>query len=591
MARRRFFWQFYALCFALIIAFFFAASEFAAPALKNFYFRFAGEDLASRANLAAELFQDKLDQPSEVLDARCKDIGQRAGFRLTLILPDGRVVADSVADPKTMDNHGARPEIADAFASGTGRAVRYSETTHEERMYVALPLKNAGKIVAVVRASLPTQPLADALDGFRLRLLLASVVLGLAIFAGIAFFLQKINRPLAEMRSGAKRFAEGDLNFRLRPANYEELGALTDALNGMAEQLRSRLETIARQRDEMQALFGSMREAVIAVDAGGHILQMNPAATALLGTGETSAIGGLLTGVIRNTELLRLLRSALEKQEAAEGEIVMHRAGEERTLQIHATPLREASGNVLGAVIVANDITQLRHLERVRRDFVANVSHELKTPLTSIKGFVETLEEGALEQPEAARRFVGIIARQVARLQAVLDDLLSLSRIEQQAELDQLRFQEHDIKPVLDAAIEICSHRASLKKIALQSACPDGARARMNAALLEQAAVNLIENAVKYSEPGSTVRIAALPENSGWRIDVSDEGSGIESQHLERIFERFYRVDKGRARAEGGTGLGLSIVKHIMTAHGGRVSVQSRPGHGSTFSLHLPPAA
>ena len=232
----------------------------------------------------------------------------------------------------------------------------------------------------------------------------------------------------------------------------------------------------------------------------------------------------------------------------------------------------------------------MRRLERVRRDFVANVSHELKTPLTSIKGFVETLQDGALEQPDEARRFLDIISRQVGRLQAVLNDLLSLSRIEQQAERNELSFEDDRIKPALDAAVEVCLLHASRKQIELHLACPEDARSRINAALLEQAAANLIENAIKYSEPGKSIRIDAYPDQGGWRIDFTDQGCGIERQHLDRIFERFYRVDKARTRSEGGTGLGLSIVKHIMTAHGGNVSVQSTPGVGSVFTLHLPTA-
>jgi two-component system phosphate regulon sensor histidine kinase PhoR len=505
-----------------------------------------------------------------------------------VILPGGIVIADSNADPKHMDNHGHRPEIVEAFAGRVGSSIRFSDTTREERMYVAVPLVQDEKIIAVVRTSIATEPLMRTLGTFQNKLAITAAGLGVLVFIGVFFFLQRINRPLEEMRQGAKRFAAGDLNFRLHAPNYEEIASLSDALNSMAAQLQGRIETIGRQRDEMQAVFGSMREAVIAVDASERILQLNAAASELLGIASESAVGQMLTGVMRNSELLKLLRAALEKREASEGEVVMYRHEAERNLQIHATPLRDAGGRVLGAMIVANDVTQLRKLERVRRDFVANVSHELKTPLTSIKGFVETLQDGALEQPDEAKRFLGIIARQVARLQAVLADLLSLSRIEQQAELDELRFQDNAIKPVLDAAIELCSHSAEKKNITVRSNCPDDARVRMNAALLEQAAANLIENAIKYSEPGSAIRIEAAREDTGWKIDFSDEGCGIESQHIERIFERFYRVDKARTRSEGGTGLGLSIVKHIMSAHSGSVTVQSAPGQGSTFTLHFP---
>lgn len=588
MVRRHFFWQLYALFLGLSLVVFVAASEYAARGFREFYYEQAAHDLISRAKLASELFAGR-ETPSEA-DAFCKEIAQRADIRLTIVLPDGSVLADSAADPKSMDNHGQRPEIQAAFNGGTGRMVRFSDTTREERMYVAVPIFHQGRIDAVIRTSIPTEPLAQTLRAFQNKLALTVFVLGLVVFAAVFVFLQRISRPLQEMRLGAQRFAEGDLSFRLRPPGYEELASLADALNSMAGQLKTRIEVTSHQRDQMHAVLGSMREAVIAVDAGEHILQINRAAAELLGISVEAATGQMLAGVIRNSELLRLLRSALGNHEAAEGEVTMVRENAERILQIHATPLRDDAGVALGAMIVANDITQLRRLERVRRDFVANVSHELKTPLTSIKGFVETLQDGALEQPDEARRFLDIIARQVGRLQAVLNDLLILSRIEQQAERDELSFQDDLIKPALDAAVELCLLQANKKQIAIKLECPPDARGRINTALLEQAAANLIENAVKYSEPGKTIRIHAHGDQGGWRIDFTDQGCGIERQHLDRVFERFYRVDKARTRSEGGTGLGLSIVKHIMTAHGGNVSVQSTPGVGSVFTLHLPPA-
>lgn len=589
MGRRRIFWRLYALLLALTLVVLVAAGEYAARGFRGFYFASTEGDLASRARLAAELIGEKLDSSGHDADAYCKEIGRRDGIRLTVVRPGGAVVADSSADPATMDNHGQRPEISEAFAGRTGSTVRFSDTTREERMYVAVPIEREGRIIAVVRTSIATGPLSDTLHGFRVKLALTAAAFGVVVFLGVFLLLQRVRGPLAEMRSGAERFAAGELNFRLRSPGYVELSSLSDALNSMASQLQSRVETSARQRDEMQAVFGSMDEAVIAVDAGEKILQVNAAAGAMFGIAEKSAAGQLLTAVIRNTELLRLLRTALEKHEPAESEIIFHLDDEqERAVQVHATPLRNASGGVIGAMIVANDVTQIRRLERVRRDFVANVSHELKTPLTSIKGFVETLQDGAIEQPDEARRFLDIIARQVGRLQEILADILALSRIEQQHERGELSFEEGRIKPVLDAAIELCAMHAMEKNIALHLDCPADTVTRMNAALLEQAAVNLIENAIKYSEPGAPLRITAARDGDNWRIDFEDRGRGIEAQHLERIFERFYRVDASRGRGEGGTGLGLSIVKHIMLAHGGNVTVVSTPGTGSTFSLHLP---
>ena len=254
--------------------------------------------------------------------------------------------------------------------------------------------------------------------------------------------------------------------------------------------------------------------------------------------------------------------------------------------------LHDASGRQMGAVVVLNDVTRIRRLENFRRDFVANVSHELRTPITAIKGFVETLLDGAMREPESAEKFLGIIARQADRLNAIINDLLLLSKLEQQGEQGTVTTESAAIRGVLDAAIELCAFKADRKNIPIQVRCEGTLRAKVNVPLLEQALVNLVDNAVKYSEPGKPVTVEAALRNGGSLvIQVRDEGRGIEQEHLPRIFERFYRVDKGRSRDMGGTGLGLSIVKHIAQAHGGSVAVQSEPGKGSLFTITLPAAA
>jgi two-component system phosphate regulon sensor histidine kinase PhoR len=235
-----------------------------------------------------------------------------------------------------------------------------------------------------------------------------------------------------------------------------------------------------------------------------------------------------------------------------------------------------------------NDVTRLRRLENIRRDFVANVSHELKTPVTAIKGSVETLLDGALQKPEDARRFLEIVTRQADRLNAIIDDLLSLSRIEQEAERHEIPLQRSHLNEVLRGAVQACEVGAAAKSIRIGLSCPEPLLARINPPLLEQAIVNLIDNAVKYSRPESEVRVEARPENGEILILVRDHGCGIGKEHLPRLFERFYRVDKARSRKEGGTGLGLAIVKHIVQAHAGTVTVASVPGEGSTFTIHLP---
>jgi two-component system phosphate regulon sensor histidine kinase PhoR len=254
----------------------------------------------------------------------------------------------------------------------------------------------------------------------------------------------------------------------------------------------------------------------------------------------------------------------------------------------HGTLLQDAQGKQIGALIVLNDVTRLRRLEKIRRDFVANVSHEIKTPITAIKGFVETLREGAVKNPDDAERFLGIIEKHVERLEAIIEDLLSLSRIERGTEREENELVEKSVKDVLDTAIRVCEVGAVARKIDIELSCPENLFSKMEPRLLEQAVVNLLDNAVKYSNEESSIRVEASQGEGEIILSVRDEGCGIEKKHLSRLFERFYRVDKARSRQLGGTGLGLAIVKHIAQAHGGHVNVESTPGKGSTFSIYLP---
>jgi two-component system phosphate regulon sensor histidine kinase PhoR len=292
--------------------------------------------------------------------------------------------------------------------------------------------------------------------------------------------------------------------------------------------------------------------------------------------------------VVRNPELQNFIEQTLAGSEAVESQVIILNEDEERYLQFRGTILRDATGNKIGTVVVFDDVTRLRKLENMRKDFVANVSHELKTPITSIKGFIETLMDGAINDPEDARRFLDIIARQTHRLNAIIDDLLTLSKIEQQTEKTQIQLQSSPLLPTLTAAAQLCEVRATPKDIRMRIDCSEDLTVSINPPLLEQAVVNLIDNAVKYSPEHGEVMIRALPNDTEVLIQVIDRGCGIEPRYLPRLFERFYRVDKARSRKLGGTGLGLAIVKHIVQAHDGRVTVESTPGTGSVFTIHLP---
>jgi len=401
------------------------------------------------------------------------------------------------------------------------------------------------------------------------------------------FTSRRISQPLQDMRRGAERFAAGDFSHALTVPDTVELGSLASTLNRMAAQLAEQIAVITQQRNEQEAILESMHEGVLALDTRERVITVNRAAEALLGVVATQAKGHTIQEVVRNVALQRLLVAAVHNPEPTTADIVLRGSGE-RFLQATATALRDAQRRELGVLVVLNDVTPLRRLENIRRDFVSNVSHELKTPITSIKGFVETLRDGALDDREHAEHFLGIIARHAERLHAIIEDLLALSRIEQDSDSYDIPRLETSLTDVMQAAILDCAAKAAAQQVTVIPTCEAELRVAVNAPLLEQAMVNLLDNAITYSNPASSVWVSAGQEDDMLVINVRDQGLGIPHEHLDRIFERFYRVDKARSRERGGTGLGLAIVKHIAQVHGGQVSVTSTVGQGSTFTLRLP---
>ncbi|MBX7145653.1 MAG: PAS domain-containing protein, partial [Oligoflexia bacterium] len=333
--------------------------------------------------------------------------------------------------------------------------------------------------------------------------------------------------------------------------------------------------------------LASMIEGVVAIDSADRVLRVNQAAAKVMGVSVAGALSKPLSQVVRHVELLRFVEDVRASSSPLERDIRISLGGE-KTLHATGAALRDLMGNLIGVLLVFSDVTRLRRLENMRREFVANVSHELRTPITAIKGFVETLEDGALHNPADAKRFIDIIGRHAARLSAIFDDLLTLSRIEEGNKEEAVPLVEGIVSAVARGAIEACHARAAEKGVLLAMEGSDTVRALINASLLEQAIVNLIQNAITYSEPRMTVNVTVEQDAQEIRIKVQDQGIGIESIHLPRLFERFYRVDKSRVRSAGGTGLGLAIVKHVAESHHGQVSVGSVPGKGSTFVIHLP---
>ena len=504
-----------------------------------------------------------------------------------MILPSGKVIADSEEDPAVLDNHKERPEFKLALSGATGRSARPSTSRQEAYLYLAMPLRRDGQIVAVVRTAQPQAVLTSGVRTLYAEIAAVGLLAVLWITAGSLLAARRLVRAINEIRHGADQFARGHWKYRLPDNPSEEIGMLAESLNGMAAQLDERIQRILRQQSEHQAVLSSMEEGVMAVDHTGTVLSVNDPCAGLLGVDPDKLRGRSIYEALRKPDLLKFIENSQASSKSLDGDLRFF-SPEERWLHAHGTTLHDARGQKIGVLIVLHNVTRLRHLENVRRDFVANVSHELRTPITSIKGFVETLLDDGLQDQASAMRFLAIVSRQVNRLDAIINDLLLLSRIERGNDDPRIETDAEPLVAVLQVAQETCDKKAQDKSIQIVVECPDDLVAKINAPLLEQAVINLIDNAIKYSQAGATVRVTAARDESSAVIRVIDNGCGIAANHLSRLFERFYRVDKARSRELGGTGLGLAIVKHIMTAHQGSVHVESVVGRGSTFTLRFP---
>ncbi len=584
----RLLWRIYLYFFICTLAALAATAWYANVSLRRFYQQQVAGELMTRANvLAHELGAGSLENAGIQVDRQCKEFGRLTQTRLTVVLPDGTVIGDSDDEPKVMENHGRRPEIETALAGRPGESVRFSDTTRRTMMYLAIPVKRDGAIVAVARASLPLSVIDWTLHSVYRHVALGGAMVAL-LFGVIAFFLaRRISRPMEDMRRTTERLARGDLGARAALPPGDEMASLARTLNQMAGQLGERMETITRQRDQQKAVFASMIEGVLAVDGDGRILDLNAAAGRLLELAPEQALGRSIQETVRNPSLQTFMADTLSAAGPLEAEIVLY-GKDERVLHVHGTALADSAGEKLGALIVFNDVTRMRRLETVRQDFVANVSHELKTPITALKGCVETLSERRERTPEENERFMAMMGRQADRLSSIVEDLLSLSRIEHDAQHQRIPLESGPVGDVLRRAVQAFAGAAQAKRILVAQECPEEIMAPINAPLLEQAVGNLIDNAIKYSGEGSRIVVSGISADGEIVIRVADQGPGIEKKHWARLFERFYRVDQARSRALGGTGLGLAIVKHIVLAHRGAVSVESIPGQGSAFTIRIP---
>lgn len=572
---------------ALTLLALFLATLFTTRAVHSFHIRTTTNDLQARAQLIKDQVTDLFASGQwPQLEQLCQNLGQKSATRITVIALDGQVAADSLEDPALMDNHATRPEIITALQGRIGASSRYSHTIHKNLRYVALPLLSHDEIVASLRLSVPLSSLDAALSGIRLTLILGALAVALLIAFVTWFISYQITRPVQAMRNGARRFANRDFTTPIPVRGPDELMDLSRCLNAMAIDLSSHIATVVNQRNELETIFSSMIEGVFTVDEQERIISINQAAADFLESTTSAARGHTLLEIMRNSDLKLFMRQTLSASSPVRQEITLrHRNQDSFTFAAHGVLLPPET-SPSKAMVVLNDITRLKKLENIRRDFVANVSHELKTPITAIQGYVETLIAGAIADPDHNLKFLTIIQNHALRLSSIIHDLLTLSRLEE--DNSTITLTSITLLPLINAAINACQPLALAKQINLAVHGPADIMAMANQPLLEMALINLITNAITYSPPESVIDLKLQLVDNIIKIKIIDSGEGIAAAHHQRIFERFYRVDQGRSRDAGGTGLGLAIVKHIILAHHGQILVDSRPGQGSTFTIILP---
>ena len=587
--RRNLFWKLALTFFALLLSVLLAVDFFAERALRSDYERAAFAQLATIARFA----QARPPEPPPLPPAHPEDLAglqewtaqmASSGARVTVIASDGRVLADSQSDAQTVENQAARPEVRAALAKGDGRSVRRSVALNRDLLYYAVKQEVSGGPSIVLRFALPLETTDQVLGSFRRSLWLSSFIIMLVAGTASLLVSRNFSDRVERLKEFSRRVAEGDFQPLPGDGSGDALEALGVSLNQTAGRMDRTIRTLTEERNLSSAILGSMVEGVAVVNGAERLLFANQSFAGILGLDMPPKSGSALVEVVRQTEMIEAVRQVLAGEPRVEAEIV---TGTLRQHFFAATVAAVRAGDTSGAVVVLHDITELRKLERVRRDFVANVSHEFKTPLTAIQGFAETLLAGAIDDPQNRERFLGIILEHSHRLARLTDDLLKLSKMD--ADRLEVEIRRVSVSELIESCLETAQHRAAEKDIhvsvSLPSNLPDIAGDRRRLAEILQ---NLFDNAIQYTLPGGRIILSAEVRDAEVIFTVSDTGIGIPKVDQSRIFERFYRVDAARSREAGGTGLGLAIAKHLVEVHGGRIWVDSEIGQGSEFHFSVP---
>jgi two-component system, OmpR family, phosphate regulon sensor histidine kinase PhoR len=580
--KNRLFWKIGILYLLLLLLVLAALDTYVVRALRREHLDTAFSQLESFSRLA-------LANPPKSLNAPyLKEWAQwfgHSGIRMTLVADNGKVLADSSEDSERMENHQARPEIKEALSEGSGRAVRRSPTLGRDLVYLAKRYNAENGQLLIIRLSLPLYRLNEALADFRIRLWSFSLLILVLAFGISLLFFRTVSIRIGRLKEFSRRVADGDFRPLSMDRRRDELADLSGTLSQTALKLDSTIKSLIEERNQSTAVLASMEEGVAVIGRDQRVVYCNSAFCRTAGVPGLSCEGRPIIELIRHSDLLSFIQKALAGDESVSGEVVVGSI-RTRSYSVTAAPIR-SDVTTTGAVLVLHDITEIRRLERARRDFIANISHEFRTPLTAIQGFAETLLGGALEDSQNRRRFLEIIREHALRLGRLTDDLLKLAQIE--AGKLQREAKPVAVAEIVDSCMEVARIKAAQKNISLDS--ENGADLPMlfgDVRSFQEILQNLLDNALRYTMPGGHIRVRAVVEGSDIVLSVADTGIGIPKIEQDRIFERFYRADAARSRESGGTGLGLSIVKHLVEAGGGRIKVESEVGHGSTFFVYLP---
>jgi two-component system phosphate regulon sensor histidine kinase PhoR len=537
--------------------------------------------LEQLAKITAEANIPSLLGQGDLPDSLAKRLGKEIDTRITIIAPDGTVLGDTDENPSTMENHATRPEVRDALTSGLGESTRYSTTEGQQMMYVAVPIVNQGKVLGVARVALPLTAVNTLVNQVSRTVILAIVITTIIAILAAWLIARATTRPIRELTKASRKIASGELRQKITIRAGGEAGELAHAFNEMSLNLQKMVEAISTERTRLASVLAHMADGVIMTDVNGNILLANQTASKLFGFKEEDTIARPVIEVVHDHEVDEILKLCLKtgKEQTAQFESGLSK----RFLRAIAVPI--VTGKPSGALVLFQDLTELRSLQTMRREMVGNISHELRTPIAGIKAMVETLQGSAIDDKEAARDFLARIESEADRLTQMVSELTQLSRIE--TGKAELRMEPVNINLLIEDAITQLNPLAEKQQVDLfKELFTELPLVQVDKERIKQAIINLVHNAIKFNSPGGKVIISTKSDRASVIVSVSDTGMGIPKEDLPHVFERFYKADE--ARTSGGSGLGLAIAKHTVQAHGGDIRVQSEEGKGSTFSFSLP---